>query len=61
MIIVTCVIIAVGIKEFINIYVRINNDPGVVRGTVFMLRLSEDGNAPINDPAIPERREQCYY
>ena len=50
----TFFIITVGIIAFLDFYMCINDEPSHVLCTVFMLGESEDGNAHIVDPAVPE-------
>lgn len=50
---VTFIIKAVGIKG-VSDDVEVNDHPGEVLCTVFMVRVSQDGSAHIAGPAVPE-------
>ncbi len=52
--IVTFLIIAEGIILFRSTFSLKSDQPSHVLCTVFMMLVSEDGNAPIADPAVPE-------
>lgn len=50
----TFVIIAKGIKSSLSSLLLINDDASRVLRTIFMVVMSEDGNARILDPTVPE-------
>lgn len=56
----TFFIIAIGIKAFLSIFRWMDDDADHALGTVFMLTASEDGNAQIAGPAIPEGTEHVF-
>lgn len=52
--VVTCIIVAKGIKGLFSIHIGVNNDSGVVLCTVLVRLQSQDDSGHVAGPAVPE-------